>query len=248
MRVLLTGGAGFIGRHALTELVRRGHYVRVLDSLRPDVHAAGSAKSLDGAELVQADVRDTVAVDRALQGVEAVLHLAAKVGLGVDVGDMPDYASSNDAGTAELLAGMARAKVQHLTLASSMVVYGEGLGKCAEHGQVRPGPRLESELKAGNFEPPCPICRLSLGTALVDERAPLDPRNAYASSKVAQEYYSTNWARVTGGSVAALRYHNVYGPGMPRDTPYAGVVARYFTFGAAARRGSEGVRGRSSAP
>ena len=160
-----------------------------------------------------------------LKGVEAVLHLAAKVGLGVDVGDLPDYASSNDAGTAELLAGMARAKVKRLTLASSMVVYGEGVGHCAEHGAVRPAPRIESELKQGKFEPPCPHCGKPLDTALVGEDTPFDPRNAYATSKVAQEFYAANWARATGGSVAALRYHNVYGPGMPRDTPYAGVAA-----------------------
>jgi dTDP-L-rhamnose 4-epimerase len=160
--------------------------------------------------------------------------LAAKVGLGVDVSDLPDYASSNDAGTAQLLAGMARAGVTRLTLASSMVVYGEGVGLCPDHGAVRPGPRVESALAAGNFEPPCPICDRPLATALVDETAQLDPRNAYASSKVAQEFYSANWARVTGGSAAALRYHNVYGPGMPRDTPYAGVAA---IFTSALRRG-----------
>jgi dTDP-L-rhamnose 4-epimerase len=234
MRVLLTGGAGFIGRHVSGELLRRGHEVRVLDSLRSDVHARGPARSLDGAELVVADIRDSAALDSALTGVEAVLHLAAKVGLGIDVGDLPDYASSNDLGTAELLAAMARAKVARLVLASSMVVYGEGIGRCSEHGAVRPAPRAETLLKAGQFEPPCPICGQPLATALVDETAPLDPRNAYASSKVAQEFYAANWARATGGSVAMLRYHNVYGPGMPRDTPYAGVAA---IFTSALRRG-----------
>jgi dTDP-L-rhamnose 4-epimerase len=150
------------------------------------------------------------------------------------VSDLPDYASSNDAGTAELLAGMARAGVGRLTLASSMVVYGEGVGHCAEHGAVTPGPRAETALAAGQFEPPCPHCGKPLDTALVSESAPLDPRNAYASSKVAQEFYAANWARTTGGSVAAMRYHNVYGPGMPRDTPYAGVAA---IFTSALRRG-----------
>ena len=225
MRVLLTGGAGFIGRHVLRALIARGHTVRVLDSLRPDVHGEGATKSIEGAELMVADVRDAAAIDAALRGVDAVVHLAAKVGLGVAVGDMPDYASSNDAGTAELLAGMAHADVGRLTLASSMVVYGEGLGRCPEHGEVRPAARVEAQLKAGQFEPPCPVCGKPLQSALVDERAPLDPRNAYATSKVAQEFYAANWARVTGGTVAALRYHNVYGPGMPRDTPYAGVAA-----------------------
>src|SRR5882672_8952825 len=175
MRVLLTGGAGFIGRHVLRELLGRGHEVRVLDSLRPDVHKDGKTGPLDEeAEMVIADVRDARAIDRALSGVEAVLHLAAKVGLGVDVGDLPDYASSNDAGTAELLAGMARAGVSRLTLASSMVVYGEGVGRCPEHGPVMPAPRQERALAAGQFEPPCPNCGKPLATALVGENAPLD--------------------------------------------------------------------------
>ncbi|AMN45027.1 NAD-dependent epimerase/dehydratase family protein [Rhodoplanes sp. Z2-YC6860] len=234
MKALLTGGAGFIGQHVMRELLARGHEVRLLDSLRPDVHAAQNWKPPEGVELVKGDVRDKAAIDNALSGVEVVLHLAAKVGLGVDVGDLPDYASSNDAGTAELLAGMARAGVSRLTLASSMVVYGEGVGHCPEHGSVMPAPRLERDLAAGRFEPPCPTCGRPLATALVSENAPLDPRNAYASSKVAQEFYCSNWARVTGGSIAAMRYHNVYGPGMPRNTPYAGVAA---IFTSALRRG-----------
>ena len=234
MKVLLTGGAGFIGQHVLRELLARRHEVRVLDSLRRDVHADAAWTPPAGVEFQQADMRDASALDRALEGVEAVLHLAAKVGLGVDVADLPDYASSNDAGTAELLAAMARAGVARLTLASSMVVYGEGVGQCHRHGAVTPGPRSEAALSGGNFEPPCPHCGEPLGTSLVGESAPLDPRNAYASSKVAQEFYASNWARVTGGSVAAMRYHNVYGPGMPRDTPYAGVAA---IFTSALRRG-----------
>jgi dTDP-L-rhamnose 4-epimerase len=234
MKVLLTGGAGFIGRHVLRELAARGYSVRVLDSLRADVHGADAAKTLDGAELHVADVRDADAVARALTGMDAVIHLAAKVGLGVDVYDLPDFAGSNDAGTTVLLAEMARAGVARLTLASSMVVYGEGLAPCPEHGVVRPAPRTETALSAGQFEPPCPICGKPLGLALVDEATPFDPRNAYASSKVAQEFYAGNWARLTGGAVTALRYHNVYGPGMPRDTPYAGVAAIFMS---ALRRG-----------
>ncbi len=234
MKVLLTGGAGFIGQHVSRELLARGHDVRVLDSLRPDVHSAPGWEAPDGIEFIAGDVRDASVLDRALAGREAVLHLAAKVGLGVNVGDLPDYASSNDVGTAELLAAMARADILRLTLASSMVVYGEGIGRCQQHGTVTPGPRTERALAAGQFEPPCPICGQPLATALVDESTPFDPRNAYATSKVAQEFYARNWARATKGSVAALRYHNVYGPGMPRDTPYAGVAAIFMS---ALRRG-----------
>jgi dTDP-L-rhamnose 4-epimerase len=234
MRVLVTGGAGFIGQHVICDLLRRGHAVRSLDSLRADVHANASWTPLPGIESQVGDVRDGAAIDRALAGVDAVIHLAAKVGLGVDIADMPDYASSNDTGTAELLAGMARAGVTRLTLASSMVVYGEGVARCREHDLVAPAPRQESDLAAGRFESPCPLCGKPLDAGLIDEATPFDPRNAYASSKVAQEFYCANWARTTGGSVAAMRYHNVYGPGMPRNTPYAGVAA---IFTSALRRG-----------
>jgi dTDP-L-rhamnose 4-epimerase len=234
MKVLLTGAAGFIGQHVLRELLARGHEVCAIDSLRPDVHRNASWSPPQGVRFEQIDLRDAAAFDPLLANIDAVLHLAAKVGLGVDVQDLPDYASSNDAGTAVLLAAMARAGVQRLTLASSMVVYGEGVGQCTNHGAVAPAPRAETALSAGQFEPPCPVCGRPLEPALVTEEAPLDPRNAYASSKVAQEFYAGNWARVTGGSVAAMRYHNVYGPGMPRDTPYAGVAA---IFTSALRRG-----------
>ncbi len=235
MRILLTGGAGFIGRHVWAELLDRGHEVRVLDSLRADAHRDRPAHpALPPGELLVDDVRDPDAVDRALAGVEAVCHLAAKVGLGVDVQDLPDFASSNDYATAVLLAGMARAGVHRLTMASSMVVYGEGLGRCAEHGDVSPAPRREADLLAGRFEPPCPACGQPLGPAVVSESAPLDPRSGYAVSKLAQEHLATVWARSVDGSVAAMRYHNVYGPGLPRDTPYAGVAAIFLS---ALRRG-----------
>jgi len=234
MHVLLTGGAGFIGQHTLAELLARGHSVRVMDSLRADVHHGRPYTPPADVELQVADVRDASACDQALVGIDAVIHLAAKVGLGVDVQDLPDYASSNDVGAAMLFAAMARAGVARLTLASSMVAYGEGLALCSEHGLVPPAPRLEASLKAGDFEPPCPHCGKRLSPQLVAEDTPFDPRNAYASSKVAQEFYASNWVRVTGGSAAMMRYHNVYGPGMPRDTPYAGVAA---IFTSALRRG-----------
>ena len=186
-----------------------------------------------GVEFHVADVRDAAAIDRALVGVDAVLHLAAKVGLGRRCRRPARLCVVERCGHCRLLAAMARAGVGRLTLASSMVVYGEGIGHCPEHGAVAPAPRIEAALAAGQFEPPCPMCGTPLARAGRGNMR-LDPRNAYASSKVAQEFYAGNWARVTGGSVAALRYHNVYGPGMPRDTPYAGVAA---IFTSALRRG-----------
>jgi dTDP-L-rhamnose 4-epimerase len=227
--VLVTGGAGFIGQHLVRDLLGRGLRVRVLDSLRDDVHHGTVPTLPDGAELVIGDVRDRDAVAGALEGIDAVAHLAAKVGLGIDVQDLPDYADTNMHGTAVLLAAMASAGIGRLALASSMVVYGEGLARCAEHGMVSPAPRRESDLSGGQFEPPCPVCGEPVAPALVDEDGPMDPRNAYAVSKLSQEQLAMTWARSTGGTASFLRYHNVYGPGMPRDTPYAGVAAIFLS-------------------
>jgi len=112
-------------------------------------------------------------------------------------------------------------------LASSMVVYGEGRYDCPEHGLVRPSPRAVEDLDAGRFEPRCAFCGSDLVPGQVTEEAPTDPRNGYAASKLAQEHLASSWARATGGSATALRYHNVYGPRMPRDTPYAGVASLF---------------------
>jgi dTDP-L-rhamnose 4-epimerase len=226
MRVLVTGGAGFIGSHVVERLLAAGHGVRVLDSLRPEVHPTAPELPA-GAELMVADVRDASAVASALSGVDAVCHQAAMVGLGVDLDDLPEYTGSNDLGTAVLLAQMGRSGVRRLVLASSMAVYGEGRYHCPVHGHVAPGPREVGELTAGRFEPPCPVCGLALAPGLVTEAARLDPGNVYAATKVAQEHLAASWARVSGGAVAALRYHNVYGARMPRDTPYAGVAALF---------------------
>ncbi|MDX3529387.1 NAD-dependent epimerase/dehydratase family protein [Streptomyces sp. ID05-39B] len=209
MRVLVTGGAGFIGSHVVDALRAHGHEPLVFD-VREDPAA---------------DVRDPAAVADALSDVDAVCHQAAMVGLGNGVADAAEYVSHNDLGTAVLLAAMAGAGVQRLVLAGSMVVYGEGRYACARHGVVRPGPRAVADLDAGRFEPLCPACGEGLSPGLVGEDAPLDPRNVYATTKLAQEHLSSAWARATGGSAVSLRYHNVYGPRMPRDTPYAGVAS-----------------------
>ncbi|QNE76354.1 NAD-dependent epimerase/dehydratase family protein [Streptomyces finlayi] len=226
MRVLVTGGAGFIGSEIVRALVASGHEAVVLDALLPSAHMGGSAPAVpDGVRSVVADVRDREAVAGALAGIDAVCHQAAMVGLGKDFADAPAYVGCNDLGTAVLLAGMAAAGVRGLVLAGSMVVYGEGRYDCPRHGKVRPGPRAEADLAAGRFEPLCPSCGADLVPGLVPEDAPADPRNVYATTKLAQEHLAAAWARSTGGRAVSLRYHNVYGPGMPRDTPYAGVAS-----------------------
>jgi dTDP-L-rhamnose 4-epimerase len=210
MLVLVTGGAGFVGSHVVDALRDAGHGVRVLDA------------RLGG------DVREPAAVERALDGVDDVCHQAGMVGLGVDFLDVADYVSHNDLGTAVLLRALARRHFRgRLVLASSMVVYGEGRYRCAEHGTVRPLPRRPADLDAGRFEPRCPRCGAPLAPEAIPEDAALDPRNVYAATKLHQEHLAVAFARETGVAVTALRYHNVYGPRMPRDTPYAGVAAMF---------------------
>ena len=158
VRVLVTGGAGFIGGAVVSQLADQGHDVVVLDAVLPSAHQA--APSVDArAEFRRGDVRDRDVVDAALAGVDAVCHQAAIVGMGVDLDDLPLYAGHNDLGTAVVLAAMAGAQISRLVLASSMVVYGEGAYACTEHGSVVPGPRREADLRGGAVRAAVPVLR-----------------------------------------------------------------------------------------
>ena len=226
MKVLLTGAAGFIGAEIARQLAERGDEVVAIDLMLPMAH--GAAAPPEGVK--QLDVRDAAESHRwaeLLADVDVVCHQSAVVGAGVKVADLPAYASHNDLGTAALLAAMHEADVDRLVLASSMVVYGEGRYECPEHGDQPAAARRIEDLDAGRFDNPCPVCAMPMGWALVDETARLDPRGSYAASKVAQEHYTSAWVRQAGAAAIALRYHNVYGPGMPKDTPYSGVAAMF---------------------
>lgn len=222
MRVLLTGAAGFIGSHVGAELAARGHEVVGVDVMLEAAHPAGASLP---SGVLRVDVRDGDRMTGLLRDVDVVCHQAAMVGHGVDARDFPAYASHNDLGTAALLAAMAATGVGRLVLASSMVVYGEGRYACPEHDEVTPPARERADLDAGVFDPRCPACGQALAWRLVPESAALAPRSIYAASKVAQEHFARAWCLLQSGRAVALRYHNVYGPGMPADTPYAGVAA-----------------------
>jgi dTDP-L-rhamnose 4-epimerase len=236
MLVLVTGGAGFIGGHVAEALLAHGHDVRVVDALLPVAHAE-PPELPDGIEWIAGDLRDPAVARAAAAGVNAVSHQAAMVGLGRDARDMPAYVAHNDLATAELLRALAERRFSgSFVLASSMVVYGEGAYRCPEHGPVRPPARDPAELARGAFDPGCPHCAAPLSPAPVGEDARLDPRSLYAATKLHQEHLAAVYAREQPGVRAvALRYHNVYGPRMPRDTPYAGVASIFRSALAAGR-------------
>lgn len=224
----MTGGAGFIGSHVADLLAASGCTVTLLDDLLPQAHGTTAPPDyVEPHRFVRGSVGDQRLLRALLSEVDAVCHQAAVVGHGLDPSDAPMYTLNNDYATAVLLAEMHAAGVTKLVLASSMVVYGEGRYSCVEHGVVPPRPRRRSDVDAGRFEPTCPECRRELASELVPEDAPLRPQSTYAATKLAQEHLAGAWARQTGSTVWALRYHNVYGPRMPQNTPYAGVASLF---------------------
>jgi dTDP-L-rhamnose 4-epimerase len=226
-KILITGGAGFIGSHLCDELLDHGYEVRVLDSLHPQVHGAEQARPAylaDEVELMVGDVRDRNALDRALAGVDAVYHFAAAVGVGQSMYEIATYTSTNGLGTAALLEAIARRPVERLIVASSMSIYGEGLYLGADGKMVHDASRSLAQLKARDWE---------VGN---EKGAPLRPLptpegkcpglpSVYAISKYEQERLCMVVAPAYGVPVVALRFFNVYGTRQALSNPYTGVLA-----------------------
>ena len=225
----MTGGAGFIGSHLVDALLASGEQVRILDNLDPLAHPSGDPPGhLDpGAELIRGDLRSADDVGAALEGVDRVFHLGGIVGNGESMVNVRKAIDSNPGGTATLLEEVIRRReqVRRVVVASSMVVYGEGSYRCAEHGIVEPGLRPSSQLRERRWEPLCPSCGHDLEPIPVTEDRPLRPVSVYGISKRDTEELALVLGEAYGFEAVALRYLNVYGPRQALGNPYTGVAA-----------------------
>jgi len=227
VKTLVTGGAGFIGSHLVRRLVAGGDEVVVLDSLEPQVHGDERPVVPEGVQLIEGNVADAELVDRALEGVDRVVHLAAAVGVGQSMYEIAAYVRENTMATAcfleRLVARTSRPK--RLVVASSMSIYGEGEYECSDHGAVAPGLRGEEQLLAREWECRCPECGRPLEPRPTRETKPLIPTSIYAITKRDHEELCLVTGAAYGIQTVALRLFNVYGPGQALSNPYTGVAA-----------------------
>jgi len=229
-RVLVTGGAGFIGSHTVDALIEDGYEVRVYDNLNPQVHGEKSEKPgylHPEAEFVKGDVRDRADLYQAIKNVDFIIHDAAEVGVGQSMYSINQYISTNVQGTGVLWDILVNEKnnVEKVLVASSMSLYGEGCYQCEEHGKISPKPRPANQLTEGQWEMLCPVCSLPVIPIATSEEKELDVTSVYAQSKKDQEIYSLMIGRAHKIPTVACRYFNCYGPRQSLNNPYTGAAA-----------------------
>lgn len=237
MKVLVTGGAGFIGSRVVDVLLQQGNTITVLDTLSPQIHAVQAFPPAlrDNAACIRADVRNTNALRGAIAGVEAVVHLAAETGTGQSMYDVRRYSDVNTLGTATLLDLLMNEAhtVRRVVLASSRAVYGEGQYRCPRCGIVHPPTRSGEQLARHEWEIVCPICGGAAAPIPTREDALLQPQSIYASTKHSQEQLVTIACQARGIESVVLRYQNAYGPGQSLANPYTGMISIFFSLIAA---------------
>jgi dTDP-L-rhamnose 4-epimerase len=231
MKILITGGAGFIGQHLARFLLRRGLSVSILDSFLPQVHGDVEHLPSDLAgdvRLVRGDVADPAALKNALQGVERIVHLAAETGTGQSMYEVGRYSRTNLDGTAQLFEILAKSpfrNIDRVVVASSRAIYGEGTYECEQDGVVFPQPRSVTEKQEGSFDPVCPVCKGPSAAVATMENAPPQPSSFYGLTKLTQEQMVLLFGEALRVPSVALRYQNVYGPGQSLQNPYTGILA-----------------------
>jgi len=227
-KILVTGGAGFIGSFLVDELVKQGHHVRIFDNLEPQVHQGGVPNYMNkNAEFIRGDVLDYAALKKATEDIEIIFHQAARVGVGQSMYLVKGYVGVNTLGTANLLDILVNTNnnVKKLVVASSMSTYGEGSYKCDDCSIVYPKLRAEQQLQKRDWEMRCPKCNKTVQPIPTKEEKTQDTTSVYAITKKDQEDMCLNIGRSYGIPTVALRYFNVYGPRQSLSNPYTGVAA-----------------------
>jgi dTDP-L-rhamnose 4-epimerase len=231
MKILVTGGAGFIGSNLVKRLIKEGYEVTVFDNFSPQIHGEDKKKLPDlesKIRLVIGDVRDRSLFYNVLDEQEVVVHLAAETGTGQSMYEVERYEDVNIKGTAILidyLVNNTKRKVKKIIVASSRAIYGEGKYHCSEHGIVYPAARGIEDLKKGKYEPTCPVCGTECKPLATDEKSEVSPSSFYGLTKLMQEKMILMFAKTLGISAFSLRYQNVYGPGQSLNNPYTGILA-----------------------
>ncbi|MBX4959151.1 NAD-dependent epimerase/dehydratase family protein [Rhizobium lentis] len=225
-KILVTGGCGFIGRHVTEELLENDYEVRILDALIDQVHGDAEVAVPEDAEVIRGDVRDKVVVEKAFDGVDGVIHLAAEVGVGQSMYEIARYVGGNDLGTAVLLEAMIGRPVRRIVVASSMSVYGEGRYQTPDGNQLGVVRRRPERIKIGQWDPLSSDGQL-LTPVATDEEKPVDLASIYALTKYAQEKQVLIFGEAYGVDAVALRLFNVFGAGQALSNPYTGVLANF---------------------
>ena len=223
MNILVTGGAGFIGSHTVDMLLVKGHKVRILDNLQKPVHLKGKPDYIpEKAEFIEGDVRDKAALEKAMQGIDAIYHFAAYQDY---LPDFSTYFHVNSVSTALIYEIIVEKNlpVQKVIVASSQAVSGEGLYRCEEHGELIPDIRLEEQLSKGDWEHHCPYCGKYMNYMPTPETR-INPQNQYAMSKHSQEIIAVNLGKRYGIPSVALRYSIVQGPRQSFYNAYSGAM------------------------
>lgn len=233
-RVLITGGAGFIGSNLASQLLGMGYEITILDNLSEQIH--GEVSSLNSelkgkVKFIHGDVRSKKDWLKAIEGVDVIIHLAAETGTGQSMYRVQKYADVNISGTAIMLDQLVNEKhsVKKVIVASSRAIYGEGKYKCDSHGVVYPTSRSEEDLKKGDFEPKCPVCNSDVIVLPTDELSKEKPTSVYGITKQSQEKLVMQTCESINLPAVAFRFQNVYGPGQSLKNPYTGILSIFST-------------------
>lgn len=238
MRVLITGGAGFIGSHIALKLIDKGYEVTVLDNLLEQIHGADPVKTSplycsikDKVKFIKADVCDKAALEEGLQDADYVIHLAAETGTGQSMYEIKRYVDVNIGGTALLLDILTNTKnhVKRVVVAESRAIYGEGKYHCEKCGDVYPMERKDEDMSKGDFECHCPKCGGKLTLVATTEESAIHPSSVYGIGKQVQGQLVHLICKNIGIESVSFRYQNVYGPGQSLTNPYTGILSIFST-------------------